>query len=114
MVAANEVGGDFYDFFQIDDYRLGFVIGDVSGKGISAALFMAICRTLIRATGLKGDTASSCMEYVNNLLCEESASCMFVTAFYGILDTQTGNIDYVNAGHNSPYILDRTKFRRLS
>ena len=113
MVAAKEVGGDFYDFFQIDDHRLGFVIGDVSGKGISAALFMAICRTLIRATGLNGNTASNCMEHVNNLLCEESASCMFVTAFYGILETRTGDIDYVNAGHNSPYILSSDKIQEV-
>lgn len=105
MVAANEVGGDFYDFFLIDKHRLGFVIGDVSGKGISAAIFMAVSRTLIRATGLKGDSVSECMGYVNNLLCKESVSSMFVTVFYGILNTQTGEIDYVNAGHNPPYIL---------
>jgi sigma-B regulation protein RsbU (phosphoserine phosphatase) len=105
MVAANEVGGDFYDFFMIDDKRLGFVIGDVSGKGISAAIFMAVSRTLIRATGLKGESVSECMEYVNNLLCAESVSSMFVTVFYGILNTQTGEIDYVNAGHNPPYLL---------
>jgi sigma-B regulation protein RsbU (phosphoserine phosphatase) len=105
MVAANEVGGDFYDFFLIDDHRLGFVIGDVSGKGISAAIFMAVSRTLIRATGLKGDSVSECMRYVNNLLCKESVSSMFVTGFYGILNTQTGEVDYVNAGHNPPYIL---------
>lgn len=105
MVAAHEVGGDFYDFFLIDDCRLGFVIGDVSGKGVSAAIFMAVSRTLIRATGLKGDTVSECMDYVNNLLCKESVSSMFVTVFYGILNTQTGEVDYVNAGHNPPYIL---------
>jgi phosphoserine phosphatase RsbU/P len=105
MVAAKEVGGDFYDFFLIDKNRLGFVIGDVSGKGISAALFMAVSRTLIRATGLKGDSVSECMEYVNNLLCKESVSSMFVTVFYGILNTQTGEVDYVNAGHNPPYLL---------
>jgi phosphoserine phosphatase RsbU/P len=105
MVAANEVGGDFYDFFLIDKNRLGFVIGDVSGKGISAAIFMAVCRTLIRATGLKGDSVSECMHYVNNLLCKESVSSMFVTVFYGILNTQTGEVDYVNAGHNPPYLL---------
>ncbi len=105
MVAANEVGGDFYDFFLIDKHRLGFVIGDVSGKGISAAIFMAVSRTLIRATGLKGDSVVECMEYANNLLCKESVSSMFVTVFYGILNTQTGEVDYVNAGHNPPYLL---------
>jgi phosphoserine phosphatase RsbU/P len=105
MVAANEVGGDFYDFFLIDKHRLGFVIGDVSGKGVSAAIFMAVCRTLIRATGLKGESVGDCMGYVNNLLGKESVSSMFVTVFYGIMNTQTGEIDYVNAGHNPPYIL---------
>jgi len=113
MVAANEVGGDFYDFFMIDDQRLGFVIGDVSGKGISAAIFMAVSRTLIRATGLKGDSVSECMEYVNNLLCTESVSSMFVTVFYGILNTQTGEIDYVNAGHNPPYILSSNGIQQV-
>lgn len=105
MVAANEIGGDFYDFYLIDANRLGFVIGDVSGKGISAAIFMALSRTLIRATGLKGDSVSECMEYANNLLCRESVSSMFVTVFYGILDTLTGEVEYVNAGHNPPYLL---------
>jgi phosphoserine phosphatase RsbU/P len=113
MVAANEVGGDFYDFFMIDDHRLGFVIGDVSGKGISAALFMAVSRTLIRATALKGDSASNCMHYVNNLLCRESVSSMFVTVFYGILNTQTGEVDFVNAGHNPPYLLSASGISKV-
>ena len=113
MVAANEVGGDFYDFFLIDKHRLGFVIGDVSGKGISAAIFMAVSRTLIRATGLKGDSVSECMHYVNNLLCTESVSSMFVTVFYGILNTQTGEVEYVNAGHNTPYILSSNEINKI-
>jgi phosphoserine phosphatase RsbU/P len=113
MVAANEVGGDFYDFFLIDKHRLGFVIGDVSGKGISAAIFMAVSRTLLRATGLKGDSVSECMQYVNNLLCKESVSSMFVTVFYGILNTQTGEVDYVNAGHNLPYLLSADGISKL-
>ena len=105
MIAANEVGGDFYDFFMIDKHRLGFVIGDVSGKGIPAAIFMAVSRTLIRATGLKSDSLIECIGHVNNLLCKESVSSMFVTIFYGILNTQTGEVEYVNAGHNPPYLL---------
>ncbi len=108
MIAAKEVGGDFFDFFMIDNERLGFVIGDVSGKGVPAAIFMAVSRTLIRATGLKGISTRECMSYVNNLLCNESVSCMFVTVFYGILNTHTGEIEYVNAGHNPPYILTST------
>ena len=105
MLAAREVGGDFFDFFLIEPNQLGFVIGDVSGKGISAAIFMAVSRTLIRAAGLKGSPASDCMHYVNNLLCKESVSSMFVTVFYGILNTLTGEVEYVNAGHNPPYLL---------
>jgi len=106
MIAAREVGGDFFDFFMIDNDRLGFVIGDVSGKGVPAAIFMAVSRTLIRATGLKAIPAAECMQYVNNLLCNESVSCMFVTVFYGIMNMVTGEVEYVNAGHNPPYILN--------
>ncbi len=113
MVAAREVGGDFYDFFMIDQGRLGFVIGDVSGKGVPAAIFMAVSRTLIRATGLKGVPASECIRYVNNLLCNESVSSMFVTVFYGILNTVTGVVEYVNAGHNPPYLLTGAGIRKV-
>ncbi|MGE5395766.1 MAG: PP2C family protein-serine/threonine phosphatase [Candidatus Saccharibacteria bacterium] len=113
MVAAHEIGGDFYDYFLIDQHRLGFVIGDVSGKGIAAAIFMAVSRTLIRATGLKGDSVSECMGYVNNLLCQESVSSMFVTAFYGELNCLTGEVAYVNAGHNPPYLLSSGGIREV-
>ena len=105
MEAAKSVGGDFYDFFMIDENRLGFVIGDVSGKGVPAAIFMAVSRTLIRATGIQGLSAVDCINSVNKLLCLESVSSMFVTVFYGILDITTGKVDYVNAGHNPPYVL---------
>jgi len=105
MAAAKEVGGDFFDFFMIDNDNLGFVIGDVSGKGIPAAIFMAVSRTLIRATGLKGISTGECMEYVNNLLCNESVSSMFVTVFYGVMNMKTGELEYTNAGHNPPFIL---------
>jgi len=113
MTAAKEVGGDFFDFFMIDNKRLGFVIGDVSGKGVTAAIFMAVSRTLIRATGLKGISTVECMNYVNKLLCNESVSCMFVTVFYGILDTTNGEIEYVNAGHNPPYILSNQQVSKV-
>ncbi len=111
MNAAKEVGGDFFDFFMIDNDRIGFVIGDVSGKGVPAAIFMAVSRTIIRATGLKGMPTEECMNYVNNLLCSESVSSMFVTVFYGILNTATGELDYVNAGHNPPYVLNASGFK---
>ncbi len=113
MVAAKEVGGDFYDFFLIDNNRLGFVIGDVSGKGVPAAIFMAVSRTLIRATGLKGDSVSACMHYANNLLYKESVSSMFVTVFYGILNIETGEVDYVNAGHNPPFLLTSEGIKKV-
>jgi phosphoserine phosphatase RsbU/P len=113
MIAAKEVGGDFFDFFMVDNERLGFVIGDVSGKGVTAAIFMAVSRTLIRATGIKGISSEECMNYVNRLLCNESVSCMFVTVFYGILNTTNGLVEYVNAGHNPPYILSDNKIQKV-
>ena len=107
MTPAKDVGGDFYDFFRIDDERIGFVIADVSGKGIPAAIFMAVSRTLIRATGIRGDSPAGCITYSNKLLAGESVDCMFVTVFYGIMNINTGEIVYCNAGHNPPYMLKR-------
>lgn len=104
MNAAKDVAGDFYDFFRIDNDHIGFVIADVSGKGIPAAIFMAVSRTLIRATGIRGVKPSECITYINSLLAEESASNMFVTVFYGIYDIKTGDVTYTNAGHNPPYV----------
>ena len=105
MRAASDVGGDFYDFFRIDDHRIGFVIADVSGKGVPAAIFMAVSRTLIRATGIKGVNPSECITYCNRLLAEESVNSMFVTIFYGIYDLTTGEVSYINAGHNPPFVV---------
>lgn len=105
MVAAKDVGGDFYDFFPIDDHRIGFTMADVSGKGVPAAIFMAVSRTLVKATGLRGLPSNECMTIVNDMLCGESVDSMFVTVFYGIYDLSTGMIDFTNAGHNPPYIL---------
>lgn len=103
MHAAKDVGGDFYDFFLIDEDRLGFVIADVSGKGIPAAIFMAVSRTLLRAVAMKGLPPEECLTYTNNLLYAESVASMFVTLFYGILDIRTGVVTYANGGHNPPY-----------
>lgn len=105
MIPAKEVGGDLYDFFLIDKYRLGVIIGDVSGKGIAAALLMAVCKTLLKATSYKGMPADNVLAEVNNILVDESPSNMFVTVFYGVLDTRSGAFEYSNAGHNSPYLL---------
>lgn len=105
MIPANEVGGDLYDFFLIDDDRLGFVIGDVSGKGVPAAIFMAVSRTLLKATALNGLAPDECIKQVNSLICSESLASIFVTIFYGILDTRSGDLAYCSGGHNPPLIL---------
>lgn len=109
MSAAKYVGGDFYDFFPIDEDRLGFVIADVSGKGVPAAIFMAISRTVIRAIALSENSAAMCMKRANEILCKESVNDMFVTVFYGILNIHTGAVTYCNAGHNPPVIMRQDK-----
>lgn len=105
MVPARHVGGDFYDFFLIDDERIGFVIADVSGKGVPAAIFMAMSRALLKATALTGVSPSECLQRVNRLLCRESDAGLYVTLFYGILHTRTGEVEYSLAGHAPPYLL---------
>ena len=105
MNAAKDVGGDFYDFFRIDNDRIGFTIADVSGKGVPAAIFMAVARTLIRATGIRGVSPAECMTYSNALLSQESVNYMFVTVFYGIYNIRTGEVTYTTAGHNPPYLM---------
>ena len=105
MKAAKDIGGDFYDFFRIDDDRIALVIADVCGKGIPAALFMAVSRTIIRSKGLQGESASACMTEVNRLLAAYSVGNMFVTVFYAIYDLRTGVVSYCNAGHNPPHLL---------
>jgi len=100
---AREVGGDFYDFFFIDDDRLCFSIGDVSGKGVPSALFMAVTKTLL-SSGAKNDSSpASILTHVNDELCKNNESCMFVTLFFAILNVRTGEFWYTNAGHNPPY-----------
>ena len=112
MIPAKDIGGDFYDFFEIDDERLGMVMADVSGKGIPAAIFMAVSRTLIHISGLQRDyTAADCLKVSNQMLCKESADNMFVTVFYAIYNVKTGEINYCNA----PYILRKDgKLEKLS
>lgn len=105
MDPAKDVGGDFYDYFKTDENRLGFVMADVSGKGVPAALFMAVSRTLLKATGIRDLVSKDCMTSVNDLVCGESVDGMFVTVFYGRLNILTGEIDYSNAGHNPPYVV---------
>lgn len=105
MTPAKDVGGDFYDFFRIDQNRIGIVMADVSGKGIPAAIFMAVSRTLIRTVGLQDYAPGKCLTKSNELLANESVDCMFVTVFYGIYHIDSGELEYCNGGHNSPYIL---------
>ncbi len=102
--AARQVGGDFYDFFYLpkSPNRLGMVIADVSDKGIPAAIFMALSRTLIRTTALTGRTPAAALMRANELLLKDSQSDAFLTAFYAILNTKTGRLDWTNAGHNPP------------
>ena len=107
MIPAQEVGGDFYDFILIDDDHLGIVLGDVSGKGIGAALFMAITRTIIRATALRGLAPDECLTHVNRVLHPETMPRMFVTTVFGVLNTSTGELEYCNAGHHAPIVLRR-------
>jgi serine phosphatase RsbU (regulator of sigma subunit) len=105
MLMASELGGDFYDFFLLDDDHLAVVIGDVVGKGVPAALFMAVTRTLLRSAAMTKLSPAACLAQVNRLLCLENDQGMFVTLFYGILDTSCGEFAYANAGHNPPWLL---------
>jgi sigma-B regulation protein RsbU (phosphoserine phosphatase) len=105
MIPARAIGGDFYDYFLLGDGQLGLVIGDVSGKGVPAALFMAVTRTLLRAVALRGDSPGTCLEEVNRLLLRDAASNLFVTLFYAILDPKTGTLTYSNGGHNPPFVV---------
>jgi len=102
---AREVGGDLYDFFFLDKTHLLFAVGDVSGKGVPASLFMAITRTLLRAKANLSYNVGEIMTNINLELCKDNENAMFVTFFVGILDLQSGEIEYCNAGHPFPYIL---------
>jgi sigma-B regulation protein RsbU (phosphoserine phosphatase) len=104
LIPAREVGGDFYDFFFVDEEHLCLCVGDVAGKGVPAALFMAVTRTLIKATAKEDGSPASIMTRVNEELSERNESCTFVTVFLGILNVETGSFRYTNAGHNPPYI----------
>jgi sigma-B regulation protein RsbU (phosphoserine phosphatase) len=101
---AREVGGDFYDYYFIDEERFCFCIGDVSGKGVPAALFMAMAKTLIKSRAADDRSTASILTHVNDELSVDNSSCMFVTIFSGILNIRTGELLYTNAGHNPPYL----------
>jgi serine phosphatase RsbU (regulator of sigma subunit)/putative methionine-R-sulfoxide reductase with GAF domain len=99
---ARQVGGDFYDVFHLPDGRLGLFIADVADKGVPAALFMALTRTLVRAAVFENHSPAEAMKRVNDLLIPDTRQGMFVTAVYAVLDMETGELTYVNAGHNPP------------
>jgi sigma-B regulation protein RsbU (phosphoserine phosphatase) len=106
MIPASQVGGDLFDFFFLDPGRLAFTIGDVSGKGIAAALYMAVSRTVLRVVAGKGGAPHECLLEVNRFLRgERRNSNIFLTCFYGILDLETGRLEYSRAGHNPPYLM---------
>lgn len=108
MVTAKEVGGDFYDYYFIDEDRLAFAIGDVSGKGIPAAIYMAVSRTLLKAIAHQIVNPGEVLRKLNTLLIPESESSTFVTVFYGVMNVRTGEIQYSNGGHANPYVLRKS------
>ena len=105
MIPAKEVGGDFYDYFVLDEDHLALVVADVSGKGVPAAFFMAISRTLLKSNGLFLRAPGATIAALNDQLCQENDQMMFVTVFYAVLQLSTGQLTYVNAGHNPPLLL---------
>jgi serine phosphatase RsbU (regulator of sigma subunit) len=100
---AREVGGDFYDFLDLEDGRMGFVVGDVTDKGVPAALVMATTRTMLRAAAQRLDTPGEVLKRVNDVLVQEIPPNMFVTCLYAILERESGHLVYANAGHDLPY-----------
>jgi len=104
LIPAREVGGDFYDFYFLDEKHLGLVVGDVSGKGVPAALMMAVCKTLLKSSTCNGFSTANILSHVNNEMAKDNSENMFVTVFMAILNTSTGEMTYTNAGHSPTYI----------
>jgi sigma-B regulation protein RsbU (phosphoserine phosphatase) len=105
LIPAREVGGDFYDYYFIDEENICFVVGDVSGKGVPASLFMAVTKALIKAASSQRKSAAGILSLVNNEISRDNENNMFITVFLAILNTTTGYLVYTNAGHNPPWIL---------
>ncbi len=105
MIPAKDVGGDFYDYFILGQNRLALAIGDVSGKGVPAAMFMSVSRTMLKAVASAGGTAGEILTHVNEVLAEEGSESMFVTLFFAILDTRSGHVEYCAAGHDEVFVL---------
>jgi len=104
MIPATTMGGDFYDFIELPDGRIGLVMADVSGKGVPAAFFMAVARTNLRELALHHAEPGACLAQTNDVLCAQNPMELFVTVFYCVLDTITGVLRYANGGHNPPYV----------
>jgi sigma-B regulation protein RsbU (phosphoserine phosphatase) len=104
MDAAREVGGDFYDYFMLNEEELCFCVADVSGKGVGAALFMAMSKLLLKSRASDDKLPSRIMTRVNTDLAKDNPECMFVTVFLGTINLRTGEVSYTNAGHNAPLI----------
>ena len=104
MVPATTMGGDFYDFIELPDGKIGLVMADVSGKGVPAAFFMAVARTNLRLVACDSSGPSECLRRTNDLLCTQNPMYLFVTIFYGVFDPITGLLSYANGGHNPPII----------
>ncbi|MCY4571681.1 MAG: SpoIIE family protein phosphatase [Gemmatimonadetes bacterium] len=105
MTPALEVGGDFYDFFRLEDDKMGIVMADVSGKGVPAALFMMVSRTLMKGTAIGEADPATAVAEVNRLLVESNEESMFVTLFYATFNPLTGLLEFANGGHNLPYVV---------
>lgn len=103
---AREVGGDFYDFFFLDEENLCLVIGDVSGKGVPAAIFMAVTRTFLKALSREIKDPAAILERLNEEIVQENDSCMFVTLFCSVINLSSGQCRYANGGHNIPYLVN--------
>ena len=107
MTPAQDVGGDFYDVFHMPGQRIGVVMADVSGKGVPAALFMMVSRTLVKGHAVGALPPGKLLTAINNLLGEENENQMFVTLIFGVLDTENGTFRYANAGHCAPYLVTK-------
>ena len=108
------VDGDFYDFFFIDHDRLCFLIADVADKGVPAALYMMVAKTLLKTEAQRGGSPDEILSAVNNILAADNENCMFVTVFCALMDTRTGEVRFANAGHNPPLLIESQGIRYLA
>jgi sigma-B regulation protein RsbU (phosphoserine phosphatase) len=113
MDPAKEVGGDFYDFFFIDSDNLCFLIADVADKGVPAALYMMVAKTLLKSEGQRLGEPDQTLACVNRILAEDNERCMFASVFCGVLNVRTGEVRFANAGHNPPVLIGAEGARYL-